>query len=194
MRDGDELRSHGRCSRGWTASGWHDRADHREHRHDRPSLRRDFALRNVDAPVSADVELLDGPDGAHLVAYLGQHSDPYGWWPNDDRDAFAVALGQWALAIGLVDDDQEDDERDPGSPRSLVGYLAGLNIVEVDQALHVVLGDRTCGDVEHGTVIAIGTALVLDASHPDILPNRWVASEPPVIGQRVRVGEHIDWE
>jgi hypothetical protein len=57
-----------------------------------------------------------------------------------------------------------------------------------------VLSDRTCGDVEHGTVIAIGTSAVLDDQWPDILPNKWLASEPPTIGQRVRVGQHCAWE
>jgi hypothetical protein len=86
------------------------------------------------AAVEADPapELLDGPDGAVLVAHLRGDAGPQNWWPNDDRDAFAVALGQRAIALGLVDDDQ--DGQDVELYRSLTAYLDALRIEPVEFA------------------------------------------------------------
>ena len=71
----------------------------------------------------------DGTTDAVLVAYLRGAADPAGYWPNADRDAFAVALGQAALANDLVDDDQDGEQAEPH--RSLVAYLDGLSFERI---------------------------------------------------------------
>ena len=72
--------------------------------------------------------LLDSLDGAVLVAWLGGSAEPAGYWPNDDDDAFAVALGQQGIAEGRLVDDQEDEIDEIDAHRSLVQYLADLRV------------------------------------------------------------------
>lgn len=67
--------------------------------------------------------------------------------------------------------------------------------------IYVALSDRTFGDREHGTVWAIGDYDTVDREQRRAggfagrgSPLRWLAEDPPTLGQRVVVGEDTEWD
>jgi hypothetical protein len=112
-------------------------------------------MSNSAAVISHDpVHTLSTTDAsaARLVAWMGDYDVPVGYWPEDDREAFVEALGEWMR--------RETGEADTSTITIKAPVCriddADLDGVDLDPGDWIELADASYGAYDRGQILAVG--------------------------------------